>query len=211
MKTPRELILERHQAAEAKLKAIRADDLAVCARLAAQPSPQRRRAFNLSTAARFWQETFWPWRRAWTGMAAIWVFILAFTLAFRETPRAASARPPRPDPEVLAVLQEQKELLTQLLGPGVPPLISHLRAPSPRSEADPPPAGAGRIRATGAQAWRAAAQANAAPLTPSLSPTEGERMPFRAGEGDSEGMPGIRGSRCLRLETTPRARTLAQA
>jgi hypothetical protein len=140
MKTPRELILERHQAAKAKLKAIRADDLAVCARSAAQPSPQRRRAFNLSTAAaRFWQETFWPWRRAWTGMAAIWVFILAFTLASRETPRAASARPPRPDPEVLAVLQEQKELLTQLLGPGVPPLISHLRAPSPRSEADPPP------------------------------------------------------------------------
>ena len=35
MKTPRELILERHQSAEAKLKAIRAEDLAACTRSAA--------------------------------------------------------------------------------------------------------------------------------------------------------------------------------
>jgi hypothetical protein len=114
----------------------------------------------------------------------------------------------------LAVLQEQKQLLTQLLGPGAPPMISHLRAPSPRSEADPPPggaAGAGRIRATGAQAWMAAGQANAAPLTPSLSPSDGERVPFRAGEGYSEGPPGFHGSRCLRLETTLRAQTFALA
>jgi hypothetical protein len=48
----------------------------------------------------------------------------------------------------LAVLQEQKQLLTQLLGPGAPPLLSHLRAPGPRSAAQPPPRGdeeAGRL------------------------------------------------------------------
>src|SRR5208283_2706404 len=100
MKTPRELILERHQSAEAKLKAIRAEDLAACARLATQVSRQRPTAFGLSTVVvRFWQETFWPWRRAWIGLAALWVVILAFSLGASETPRSASAKLPRPDAE----------------------------------------------------------------------------------------------------------------
>ena len=138
MKTPRELILQRHQSAEAKLKAIRAEDLATCVRSATQSSRQRPSAFGLSTAVvRFWHETFWPWRRAWIGMAAIWVFILAVSLATGEVPRTASTKPPRPDPEVLAVLQEQKQLLTQLLGSGAPPLGSHLQNPGPRSAAEP--------------------------------------------------------------------------
>jgi hypothetical protein len=191
MKTPRELILERHQSAEAKLKAIRAEDLAACARSAAVSSsdrePGRLAAYRKtpgrsgiqntreswgplragtargpgslrqpwldvwSAAARFWEEVFWPWRRAWIGMAAIWLVILAFSLAAHETPRTASTRPARPDPEALAVLREQKQLLTQLLGPGAPPLVSRLRTPGPRSEAEPPPRrgeGAGRRETT---------------------------------------------------------------
>ena len=140
MKTPRELILERHQSAETKLKAIRAEDLAACTRSAAQASSQRPPAFDFSTAVvRFWQETFWPWRRAWIGMAAIWIFILGFSMAGGEAPRTASTKPYRPDPEALAVLQEQKHLLTQLLGPATPPLVSHLRIPGSRSAAEPPP------------------------------------------------------------------------
>jgi hypothetical protein len=139
MKTPRELILERHQPAEAKLKAIRAADLAACARSAAQPSRQRPPAFELSTTAvRFWQQTFWPWRRAWIGMAAVWVCILGFSLGARETSRAASTNPPRPDAVAVALLQDQKQLLTQLLGPGEPPLVSHIRMPGSRSALEPP-------------------------------------------------------------------------
>src|ERR1039458_9511004 len=140
MKTPRELILERHQPAEAKLKAILAEDLAACTRSTALASPHRPPAFDLSTAAaRFWQETFWPWRRAWIGIAAIWVFILVFNLGARETPRTASAKPARPDAAELAVLQEQKQLLAQLLGKEAPVLVSRLRVPGPRSGAQPPP------------------------------------------------------------------------
>jgi hypothetical protein len=139
MKTPRELILARHQSANAKLKVIRAEDLAACARSAAQASRQRPSGFDLSTAAvRFWQETFWPWRRTWIGIAAVWVAILAFSVATSERSRTPSITPVRPDPQVLAVLQEQKQLLAQLLEPRTPPLISHVRTPSPRSAADPP-------------------------------------------------------------------------
>src|ERR1035438_7769634 len=157
MKTPRELILERHQPAEAKLKAIRAEDLAAHVRSATQPSRQRPPAFDLSTAVvRFWQETFWPWRRAWIGMAAIWVFILGFSLGARETPHIASTKPPRPDAVALALLQEQKQLLTQLLGLDEPPLVSHFRSPGSRSpgsrSAAEPPIGsaeeAGRLETT---------------------------------------------------------------
>jgi hypothetical protein len=140
MKTPRELILERHQSAEARLKTIRADDLAAYARSAAQASPGRPPAFDFrAVAVRFWREALWPWRRAWIGIAAIWVFILAFSLATGETPRTASTKPLRNDPQVLAALQEQKQLLTQLLGSGAPPLAMRLRTPGPRSAAEPLP------------------------------------------------------------------------
>ena len=37
------------------------------------------------------------------------------------------------------------------------------------------------------------------PLTLSLSPSDGERVPFRAGEGSSAGPPGFHGSACLSL------------
>ena len=139
MKTPRELILERHQPAEAKLKAIRAEDLAACTRSAEQASRQRPPEFDFATAVvRFWQENFWPWSRAWIGMAAAWVFILGFSLGARETPRTASTKPPQPDAVAVALLQEQKQLLTQLLGLDEPPLVSHFRSPGSRSAAEPP-------------------------------------------------------------------------
>ena len=139
MKTPRELILERHQSAEAKLKAIRAEDLAACTRSAGQVTRERLFAFDLMSAVRrIWQETFWPWRRAWIGMAAIWVFILGFSLGARETPLTASTNLPRPDAVALALLQEQKQLLTQLLGLDEPPLVSHFRSPGSHSAAEPP-------------------------------------------------------------------------
>jgi hypothetical protein len=139
MKTPRELVLARHQSAEAKLKAIRAEDLAACARSAAEPGRQRPPAFDLAAARRFWLDTFEPWRRAWIGIGAVWAGLLVFSLATGETPQTTPTKPPRPDPEALAVLREQKELRAQLLGTGELTLVSHLQTPGPRSAAEPPP------------------------------------------------------------------------
>ena len=151
MKTPREVILERHQSAEAKLKGMRAADLAACVRSTAEESGERQPQFSLAVIARrFWAEAFWPWRRVWAGVAAGWLVILALILATSDTPRTASTRPPRPNPEVLAVLQQQEQLLTQLLGTETPP-VSHPRVPGPRSTAQPPDSTrqeAGRLETT---------------------------------------------------------------
>jgi hypothetical protein len=147
MKTPRELILARHQSAEAKLKAIRAEDLAACVRSVGEASRQSTLAFGLAAATRrFWQDTFGPWRRAWIGIGAVWFGLLVFSVATGGTSRTASTKPPQPDAEALAVLREQKELLAQLLGWGDLPLISHYQTPGPRSSAEPP---SGKNESTG--------------------------------------------------------------
>jgi hypothetical protein len=152
MKTPRELILDRHQSVEAALKAIRAEDLAACTRSAAPAGRPPPPAFDLVAAAvRFWHEALWPWRRAWIGIAATWVFILAFSLATAELPRTASIKPPWPDPAALEVLQEQQQLLTQLLGSRAPSPVLHHRIPGSRSAAEPVPGRseeAGRLETT---------------------------------------------------------------
>ena len=152
MKTPRELILARHQSTEAKLKVIRAEELAACVHSTAEPNRPHRPTFDLVAAARgFCQETFGPWRRAWIGIGAVWLGLLVLSLATGETPRTASVKPPRPDPEALAVLREQRQLLAQLLGSSALPLISHLQTPGPRSAAEPAPGrgeGAGRLETT---------------------------------------------------------------
>ena len=142
MKTPRELILEHHQSAEAKLKAIRAEHLSACARsAAAEASGDHQSTSSLSAiAAQLWQDLFWPWRRVWAGVAATWLVILGLGLATGEMPRIRVARLPQPDPEMLAALRQQEQLLTQLLGGPAPPPVSRPRTPGPRSAAEPPPA-----------------------------------------------------------------------
>ena len=142
MKTPRELILEHHQSAEAKLKAIRAEDLAACARsAAAEASGEPQPTLSLAAiAGQLWQEMFWPWRRVWAGVAATWLVILGLGLAAGDMPRTVSTKPPRPNPEALAVLQQQEQLLSQLLGREAPPRASRPRTPGPRSAVEPLPA-----------------------------------------------------------------------
>lgn len=141
MKTPRELILERHQSAEAKLKSIRAEDLAAYARLTAETKGGHPSPLSLAVIAQhFWQETLWPWRRVWAGVAASWLVILGLGLATGDTPGTAAIKPARPDPEVLAVLRQQEQLLTQLLGTEAPQPGLRPRTPGPHSAAEPLPA-----------------------------------------------------------------------
>ncbi len=136
MKTPRELILQRHQSAEPKLKAIRGEDLAACTRATAtQASRQPEPLFSLTfVAMKFWQESIRPWRRIWAGMAAIWLVLLALNLATHETPKLARHKTAPPDPELLAALREQERWMRQWIEPIAPPPALPPKIPGPRSE-----------------------------------------------------------------------------
>lgn len=139
MKTPRELILARHQAAVPKLQEISPEDLAGYARAsAARPVGSRqlgaRRWFPV---IRLWEESLWPWRQAWLGMAAVWCVILLVHVSTRDIPTMARAKMPAPSPEVLTLLREQNQILTQLLEPAALPPPAAPKIPGPRSEQRP--------------------------------------------------------------------------
>src|SRR5436190_23068567 len=96
MKTPREILFEKHQPAQADLDRIRRKALAValsgeasapdayvgreqseavppCATLKPGATALLARA-----AFALWQNLICPCRRSWTGLAALWIVILAF-------------------------------------------------------------------------------------------------------------------------------------
>jgi len=125
MKTPRELLLARHQAANAKLDVLRRE---IVARQAAAPD---RPGF----LARLWLELIWPCRRTWTGLAAVWLLIIAANLSLRE-PRPALAQR-NPEPQIMMSYQVQEKMLNDLLADrAAPPDVERPRffKPGPRSE-----------------------------------------------------------------------------
>jgi hypothetical protein len=135
MKTPRDLLLTRHQAAAPKLDAIRR---AVVAELNNQGTkeqsfPAALVSWLLGCSKKFWQELIFPSRRIWSGLAAVWVFIFAVNVAQREPASAVkiSSAP------VMMSLREQQRWMNELFaerGPlpdAEPPKIF---SPKPRTE-----------------------------------------------------------------------------
>jgi hypothetical protein len=136
MKTPREIIMERHRAAETKLDAIRKEELAALACASATTPNTPKNSFWLSSIVeRFWRESIWPWRRVWTGIAAVWLGILALNLAAGGTPQPGSGdMTATKNPEVVTALLEQKKLLAQLLEPVMTLTPASSKPAGPRSE-----------------------------------------------------------------------------
>ncbi len=84
MKTPRDILFQRHRAAESKLDAV---SRGVVNQLHDE-NPSTPLLWLISLPRNFWMEVVWPARRIWIGLAAVWVFILAADLGFQaETPR----------------------------------------------------------------------------------------------------------------------------
>ena len=132
MKTPRELLLDRHRAVEPKLDQIRAGVVANELEFASPPEPRRRHWLPEATAI-VWQELILPSRRLWAGLAAAWVLILAINLAGRGT--LLPARPSSAGPGVLQVVAEEKRVLAELLQTAAPPAAERLRPTSrPRTQ-----------------------------------------------------------------------------
>lgn len=125
MKTPREILLARHQAASSKLDAVRRGVV---------NSQFRRRNFAaiiLDLPSLLWRELIWPCRFIWTGLAAIWILIFAANFSIKDHSQPAMAKS-SPSPEVIVAFRQQQELLAELIGPNDPPIAKPQKPYSPR-------------------------------------------------------------------------------
>ena len=113
MKTPREILFHRHQAAEAKLDALRRDVLRDLP--GNQDSrPNDSRSF-LATCCELFRLPRW----AWTGLAAAWLLIIGLNIAARDTtdrPASSSSLTAKGSSDTLQALREQKQLFAELVG-----------------------------------------------------------------------------------------------
>jgi hypothetical protein len=114
MKTPREILLERHRAAASKLNAIRRE---VVAELNHQGTKTQSQAFNLASwclggPEKLWLELIWPCRRIWTGLVAIWVLLFIFNFSQRDRSSIVTATTSVP---AMMSFGEQQKLLNELL------------------------------------------------------------------------------------------------
>ncbi len=82
-----------------------------------------------------WLELIWPYRRIWTGLAAVWILILIFNFSQRD-PSELMARKSPPSPEMILVFRQQQRLLAELIGPNEPQAVEPPKPflPQPRSE-----------------------------------------------------------------------------
>jgi len=119
MKTPRDILLERHQATAPKLDAIRREALNVAADVNRRKQPVRELTFaaTLANAIRlsFW-ELIWPCRRTWATLAAVWVALFIFNVSQRDKTELAARKLPPPSPEAIMAWRQQEKLLAELIG-----------------------------------------------------------------------------------------------
>jgi hypothetical protein len=131
MKTPREVLLERHRSAEAGLDAVRQNALTAAVDVSRHGRPAITPLFVI---LKLWQELIWPCRRIWLGMAALWLGILTLNLMTNGTSPVATNETSRSNPEVFAAWKEQRKLMAQLLDPGATPPMVEERRSGPRTD-----------------------------------------------------------------------------
>lgn len=144
MKTPREILLTRHQATKPKLDRIRH---AVVAEIHNKETKAQSKSEDFASWCRcssqalcrkLWLELIWPCRRTWTGLAAVWVILAVFNLAQTEPARPTLAKSRTSPAELRMAFVEQQRLLAELIGPPPQPALAEppRRKPAgqPRSE-----------------------------------------------------------------------------
>jgi hypothetical protein len=132
MKTPREILLSRHQSADAKLDRMWR---ATLRRGLRDVTEATERVPPNGVVRMLWRELILPCRRIWAGLACVWVVIAVVNLAASDpSTQLASDATPRSGDELHALI-EQRQMLAQLIGPLSEPAYTQRRtAPGPRSE-----------------------------------------------------------------------------
>ena len=121
MKTPRDILLTRHLFANPKLDACRTKALSKAfSKAPSMPRLVRMKSqLPVRAALSAWRELIWPCRRAWTGMAALWVVMWVINRGLSDTQSAAL--PATSAPALLEALEEQRRILTELIAPASSP------------------------------------------------------------------------------------------
>jgi hypothetical protein len=138
MKTPREILAERHRSMDAKLDLLRQEVVAEYV-VAPDLATKRGRAPGFNAAAiaiKLWRELVLPCRRLWLGLGAAWLVIVTAHLAVSDAGNSremAATKQVQSSPAIMAAIKEQKIWMIQMLEPATPPTASVI-VPGPRSE-----------------------------------------------------------------------------
>ena len=137
MKTPREIVLNRHQLANRKLDKLRAEALSA---VRSQPSNAthhdagRDMALPARAVLAVWRELIWPCRKTWAGIAAAWLLIIPINLLILDTSGSTRRGSGSDSPDIRAYFAEHCRLIAEL-GEAIPlPPPPQPAASRPRSE-----------------------------------------------------------------------------
>jgi len=138
MKSPRDILFARYEAAVPKLDAIRHSTVtAVCDRpTAVDTSPERRSQTAATVFQMFWRELIFPCRRIWAGLAAVWILLFIINFSQRDGSQAVIAKS-APTVEMVATFRDQQKLLNELLADRSLPVDAErprTYSPKPRTE-----------------------------------------------------------------------------
>jgi hypothetical protein len=139
MKTPRDILFARHQAAAPKLDLIRQTTVAaVCDRRASANDVHEQRSQTAATTIlrTLWRELIFPCRRIWTGLVAVWILIFIVNVSQRDGSRTGIAKS-SPPMEVMMTFRDQQKLLDELLADRLLPVNverPRIFSPKPRTE-----------------------------------------------------------------------------
>jgi hypothetical protein len=106
----------------------------------AAAAPAARRLLLKEVSRNIWRELIWPCRRAWVGLAALWLLLAATDLRLSDHPMQLAGARSSSAPAILQSWQEQTRILAELTQPPVvysPPVntpAAPLSPARPRSE-----------------------------------------------------------------------------
>ena len=134
MRTPRQILFERHLDAIPQLDRIRATVLSSNLPRFDETTKHRERNLIAAILLKPWRELISPCRRAWAGLTVVWLALLAINLATSE--KQQDGRPKASSAEVAAALEQRRQLLAELFHPrpAAPPEPPPKRPPQARSQ-----------------------------------------------------------------------------
>src|ERR1700722_16739041 len=95
----------------------RADILKAVDAASSVPHAPRPTPSLLSTINSQLSSLLWPCPKAWAGLAAVWLVILAVNYANEDKSEILEAKSPPPSPQMMMALQEQRRMLARLIEP----------------------------------------------------------------------------------------------